>query len=58
MSALGPFTLEVGLGVLLLIVFVAGLASHGEDRRGIGWIATGGVLVLAALALVVRSEGA
>jgi NADH-quinone oxidoreductase subunit N len=56
-SALGPFTLEVGLGVLLLIVFVAGLASHGEDRRGIGWIATGGVLVLAALAMFVTPAG-
>jgi NADH-quinone oxidoreductase subunit N len=56
-SALGPFTLEIGLGVLLLIVFVAGLVSHGEDRRAIGWIATAGVLVLAVLAMFLKPAG-
>jgi NADH-quinone oxidoreductase subunit N len=56
-SALAPFVLEVGLGLLLLIVFVAGLLARGEDRRGIAWLATGGVLVLAAVAMFVAPAG-
>ena len=46
MSALAPFALEIGLGGLLLVVFVAGLLAGGEDRRGIAWLATLGVLIL------------
>ena len=57
MSALAPFVLEVGLGLLLLIVFGAGLVARGEDRRGIAWLATGGVLVLAAVAMFVAPAG-
>ncbi|MGH7418675.1 MAG: NADH-quinone oxidoreductase subunit N, partial [Candidatus Rokuibacteriota bacterium] len=57
MSALAPFVLEVGLGLLLLIVFGAGLVARGEDRRGIAWLATGGVLVLAAAAMFVVPAG-
>jgi NADH-quinone oxidoreductase subunit N len=45
-SALAPFALEIGLGGLLLVVFVAGLLAGGEDRRGIAWLATLGVLIL------------
>jgi NADH-quinone oxidoreductase subunit N len=56
-SALAPFVLEVGLGLLLLIVFGAGLVARGEDRRGIAWLATGGVLVLAAVAMFVAPAG-
>jgi NADH-quinone oxidoreductase subunit N len=52
-SALAPFALEMGLGALLLIVFVAGLIQRGEDRRAIGWLATLGVLVLAIVAAFV-----
>ncbi len=57
MSALAPFTLELGLGALLLLVFVAGLISRGEDRRGIAWLATGGVLVLGVGAMFVTPSG-
>jgi NADH-quinone oxidoreductase subunit N len=56
-SALAPFVLEVGLGLLLLIVFGAGLVARGEDRRGIAWLATGGVLVLAAVAMFLAPAG-
>jgi NADH-quinone oxidoreductase subunit N len=56
-SALAPFVLEVGLGLLLLIVFGAGLVARGEDRRGIAWLATGGVLVLAVAAMFVAPAG-
>jgi NADH:ubiquinone oxidoreductase subunit 2 (subunit N) len=44
---LAPFALELGLGALLFVVFVAGLLARGEDRRKIGWLAMWGVLVLA-----------
>ena len=57
MSALAPFVLEVGLGLLLLIVFGAGLVARGEDRRGIAWLATGGVLVLAVVSMFVAPAG-
>src|SRR6185295_7932677 len=53
MSALAPFALELGLGVLLLIVFVAGLLARGEDRRAIGWLATLGMLALVIAAAFV-----
>ncbi|MBI3824720.1 MAG: NADH-quinone oxidoreductase subunit N [Candidatus Rokubacteria bacterium] len=47
---MSPFTLEAGLGVLLLVVFVAGLAARGSDRRWIGWLVLAGVAGLEALA--------
>ncbi|HET7342691.1 MAG TPA: NADH-quinone oxidoreductase subunit N [Methylomirabilota bacterium] len=54
---LAPFTLELGLGALLLLIFVAGLFSSGDDRRGLAWMATGGVLALGILSLFVRPTG-
>ena len=57
MSALAPFTLEVGLGALLLIVFVAGLVARGEDRRGVAWLATAGVLVLGVVSMFAQPAG-
>jgi NADH-quinone oxidoreductase subunit N len=45
--------LEIGLGALLLLVFVANLALRDRDRRAIGWIASGGVLVLAVTSFLV-----
>jgi NADH-quinone oxidoreductase subunit N len=51
-DAVRPFVLEVGLGALLLLVFGANLGARGEDRRALGWLATGGVLVLAGLSLM------
>jgi NADH-quinone oxidoreductase subunit N len=56
-SPLAPFALEIGLGALLLMVFVAGLASRGEDRRGIAVLATGGVLVLSVGSMFVAPAG-
>jgi NADH-quinone oxidoreductase subunit N len=56
-SALAPFVLEVGLGALLLLVFVAGLLARGEDRRGVAWLATGGVLVLGVVAMFLAPAG-
>jgi NADH-quinone oxidoreductase subunit N len=56
-SGLAPFVLELGLGALLLVVFGAGLGARGEDRRGIAWLATVGVLVLAAGSLLVQPAG-
>ncbi|PYM75602.1 MAG: NADH-quinone oxidoreductase subunit N, partial [Candidatus Rokuibacteriota bacterium] len=40
------FTLELGLAVLLLLVFGASLSARGRDRRWIAWLATVGILVL------------
>jgi NADH-quinone oxidoreductase subunit N len=48
---MSAFTLEIGLGVLLLAVFAAGLFARGEDRRWIGWVAAAGVLVLIGLSM-------
>src|SRR5204862_3848436 len=48
------FILEIGLGALLLLVFVATLGIRGAERRVIGWIATWGVLVLAFTSFLVR----
>jgi NADH-quinone oxidoreductase subunit N len=56
-SALAPLVLEAGLALLLLVVFVAGLTVRGEDRRAIAWIATLGVLVLTAVAMLVAPAG-
>jgi NADH-quinone oxidoreductase subunit N len=56
-SALAPFVLEVGLGLLLLLVFVAGLLARGEDRRSIAWLATLGVLALGLVAMGLKPAG-
>jgi NADH-quinone oxidoreductase subunit N len=52
--SLAPFTLELGLGALLLLILVAGLFASGDDRRGLAWMATGGVLALGILSIFVR----
>jgi NADH-quinone oxidoreductase subunit N len=56
-SGLGPFALELGLGALLVAVFVAGLLARGDDRRPIAWLATLGVLALLAVALLLEPAG-
>jgi NADH-quinone oxidoreductase subunit N len=48
MIAVQTFSIEVGLGILLLIVFAATLIGRGDDRRALGWVAGAGVLVLLA----------
>jgi NADH-quinone oxidoreductase subunit N len=52
-----PFVLEIGLGLLMLAVFVAGLGSHGAERRHLGWIATLGVAALTLLAMTLGPTG-
>jgi NADH-quinone oxidoreductase subunit N len=47
-----PFVLEHGLGIALLVVFVAGLFARGENRRFVGWLATLGVFALAVVSLL------
>ncbi|PYN36885.1 MAG: NADH-quinone oxidoreductase subunit N [Candidatus Rokuibacteriota bacterium] len=47
------FALEIGLGALLVLVFVANLCIRSVDRRVIGWIASWGVLVLAVASFLV-----
>jgi len=55
--SLAPFAIEIGLGALLLVVFVATLVGRGGDRRAVGWIATIGVLALLGLAMALPPAG-
>ncbi len=48
---MSAFTLEAGLGVVILVVFAATLGARGDDRRWIGWLASLGVLALLGLAM-------
>jgi NADH-quinone oxidoreductase subunit N len=43
------FTLEAGVGIVMLTVFAAGLLARGDDRRWLGWLAAAGVLALIGL---------
>jgi NADH-quinone oxidoreductase subunit N len=54
---LTPFALEIGLGIVLLVVFVANLLVRGEDRRAVAWLATLGVLVVGVVAMTLRPAG-
>jgi NADH-quinone oxidoreductase subunit N len=55
MSPLGsPLALEVGLGVLMVVIFFVGVWSRGQDRRRVGVICAVGLLVLFGVAW--RSE--
>ena len=54
---LAPFTLELGLGALLLIVFVGALVARGDDRRALAWLATLGVLALGVLSAFAHPVG-
>ncbi len=47
----GPLVLEVGLAVLILVVFLVGLFMGKPDRRQVGVIAVIGLVVLLAIAL-------
>src|SRR5207247_9493255 len=50
-GAMIAFALEIGVGALMLLVFVATLLARGDDRRWIGWLAAAGTLALTLLAL-------
>jgi len=50
-TTLTPFVLEIGVGALMLVVFVVNLLMRGEERRGLAWLSTVGLLALSAVAL-------
>jgi NADH-quinone oxidoreductase subunit N len=52
-----PLVLEAGTGALMLVVFVVGLLGRGRDRRAAGVVATAGVLLLLAAAMVLAPSG-
>ena len=41
-----PLLLEIGLGILMLLVFLIGLFTPGEDRRRVGVLAAVGLVIL------------
>ena len=49
---MSPFSLELGLGAVMLVVFAATLAARGTDRRWIAWLATVGVLAVGVVSVV------
>jgi NADH-quinone oxidoreductase subunit N len=49
-----PFTLEIGLGIVMLVVFAGTLTGRGNDRRWIAWIATVGVLAVGVVSALVK----
>ena len=49
MNALGPLSLEVGLGVLMLVVLLLGIFRPATPDRRTGWVALIGLLVLTAM---------
>jgi len=54
----GGLTLEIGLGVLIVLVFVVGLAWRGEDKRRLGVLVAIGLCVLLWMAFRVEPEAA
>ena len=48
------YSLEAGLAVLMLLVFLASLVTTREDRRALGWITFVGVVVLTGFAMTLR----
>jgi NADH-quinone oxidoreductase subunit N len=55
LAAAGPLTLELGLGVLMLLVFFVGLFMPSEDKRRVGVLAGIGLVLLFGLSW--RVEG-
>ena len=49
-----PFTLELALCVVMLLVFAGTLAGRGNDRRWIAWLATIGILAVGVLSAFVK----
>ena len=50
----GGMTLEIGLGVLILLVFVVGLSWRGQDKRRLGVLVAIGLSVLLWMAFRVE----
>jgi NADH-quinone oxidoreductase subunit N len=50
----GGMTLEIGLGVLILLVFVVGLSWRGQDKRRLGVLVAIGLVVLLWMAFRVE----
>jgi NADH-quinone oxidoreductase subunit N len=48
---MSAFTIEVGLAILMLLLFASNLVARGADRRWLAWMATAGVAVLFAIAM-------
>jgi NADH-quinone oxidoreductase subunit N len=49
-----PFTLELALCVVMLLVFAGTLADRGNDRRWIAWLATIGILAVGVISAFVK----
>ena len=49
-----PFTLELALCVVMLLVFAGTLAGRGNDRRWIAWLATIGILAVGVISAFVK----
>ncbi len=58
MSALGPMTLEIGLGILMLVVLLTGIFRPATPDRRAGWVALLGLLALTGLAFAATPGGA
>jgi NADH-quinone oxidoreductase subunit N len=58
MTIASPFAVEIGLGALVLLVFLATLFARGDDRRAVGWLATIGVLVVLAGSFLIAPASA
>lgn len=58
MNALGPLSLEVGLGALMLVILLLGLSRPALPDRRTGWVALAGLLVLTAMSFAASPGGA
>jgi len=57
LDAGSPLVLEVGLGLLMLIVFLVGLFMPSEDKRRVGVLAAVGLVVLCVLSWRAEAGG-
>ena len=48
---------EIGLTVLALIVLAFDLVWRGKEKRGLGWLSAGGLVVIFILTLVYSRPG-
>lgn len=58
MNALGPLSLEVGLGALMLVILLLGLSRPAVADRRSGWVALAGLLALTAMSFAASPGGA